>query len=389
MKKKTAIKTAMFIVLAAGGFLAAAFTFDFFAGEPVAPGIVTAGEATKVLEPEGTTEAEVRNIREWYEAVGTIRPRTEVEIEAQVMAQVIEVKVKPGDRVEKGGLLLVLDDRQPNSKLDQAKESLKSAISNKNQARQSVASAEAAFAQAEADYRRFQTYYESQAATERQLEQARSAFLQAEAGLKMAKEALNGADAGIEQARQVVGESEIALGYTRLLSPESGEVLKRLAEPGDLALPGKTLLVLQTTGGLRLECHVREGLIGHVSIGDSLPVEIMALDERIDSTVEEIVPYADPQTRTFMVKAALENKPGLFPGMFGKLLIPVREHSAVLVPLKAIRKVGQLEMVAVKTKDGWQSRYIKTGKAIDEKVEVLSGLSGNETIALGSSNNDR
>ncbi len=382
MKKKTAIQIAMLVVLGIGSFLAAAFTFDFFAGEPIAPGFVTAGEETKPADPERTTKAEIRNIQEWYEAVGTIRPRTEAKIEAQVMAQVTDVKVKPGDRVGKGDLLVVLDNRQLNSKLDQAGEALKSAISSKNQARQSVASAEAAFAQAEADYRRFKTYYESEAATKRQLEQARSAFLQAEAGLKLAKEALTGANSGIEQTRQVVKEAEIAVGYTQIKAPESGEVLKRLADPGDLALPGKLLLVLQTADGLRLEAHVREGLIRQISMGDILPAEIMALGKRIDSEVEEIVPYADPQTRTFLIKAAVSNQPGLFPGMFGKLLVPVREHSAVLVPRDAIRKVGQLEMVEVKFENGWKRCFIKTGKNIEEKVEVLSGLSGNETVAL-------
>ncbi len=380
MKKQTLIKTILFIVLIACGLLAAAFTFNFFAGESVPPGRVEAKDTA--APPAETTQAEVRQVKEWYEAVGTVRPRTEASIEAQVMAQVMDVKVNPGDPVQKDQLLVVLDSRQFDSRLDQAREGLKSAEAAKKQAGQSVAAARAAFSQAQADYRRITTYYESQAATEQQLEAARSAYLQAEAGLKRAREGMAGSDAQIEQAMEVVREAEIALGYTTLKAPEAGEVLKKLVEPGDLALPGKPLLILQTSGNLRLEAHVREGLIDRVRVGDKLPMEIRTQDTPIEATVEEIIPYADPQTRTFLVKAAVPARPGLYPGMFGKLLIPVREHPVVLVPERAIRSVGQLELVTVKEPDGWRSRFIKTGKTIDDKVVVMSGLSGDETIGL-------
>jgi RND family efflux transporter MFP subunit len=299
------------------------------------------------------------------------------------MAQVLEVNVSPGESVEKDQVLVVLDSRQFESRLDQARKGLKSAVAGKKQAEQSVAAARAAFSQARADYQRIKTYYESQAATEQQLEAARSAYLQAEAGLRRAREGLSGSDAQIEQAREVVREAEISKDYTTLRAPEAGEVLKRMVEPGDLALPGKPLLILQTTGNLRLEAYVREGLIKSVQVGEKLPMEIRTLEERVEATVEEIIPYADPQTRTFLVKAAVPSRPGIYPGMFGKLLIPVREHPVVLIPETAVRKVGQLELVTVKVPDGWQSRFIKTGRTIDDKVVVLSGLSGDETIGVG------
>jgi multidrug efflux pump subunit AcrA (membrane-fusion protein) len=56
------------------------------------------------------------------------------------------------------------------------------------------------------------------------------------------------------------------------------------------------------------------------------------------------------------------------------------EIQAILIPQNAVRRVGQLELVSVKTEDGWQRRYIKTGKVYGDQVEVLSGLSGHETL---------
>jgi multidrug efflux pump subunit AcrA (membrane-fusion protein) len=92
------------------------------------------------------------------------------------------------------------------------------------------------------------------------------------------------------------------------------------------------------------------------------------------------VPYADPVSRTFLVKAGLPVVEGLFPGMFGKLRIPVGEREIVRIPAKAVRRVGQLELVYVKHADTWFSRFIKTGQPSGELIEVLSGLDGQEEI---------
>jgi multidrug efflux pump subunit AcrA (membrane-fusion protein) len=103
--------------------------------------------------------------------------------------------------------------------------------------------------------------------------------------------------------------------------------------------------------------------------------------------VEEIVPMADPLTRTFLVKAALPETPGLYPGMFGRLFIPMGTRQAVVAPRAAVRRVGQLEMVTVMD-DGVSRAYaVKTGQALEGGyVEILSGLSGSETLLVTNGN---
>jgi HlyD family secretion protein len=366
-----------------GAFVAAGFfaVLLLSCNEKIEPGF-TEGAVGRDSVPTETIQAAVETVTEWYEAVGTVRPRTETRIEAQVTAQVMDVRISPGAKVKKGEVLLTLDNRQFLSRLDQAKQGLKSAVAGKEQARQAVIAARAGFAQAESSYNRTKTYFESQAATSNDLENAESAYLQAKAGLSKAKEALSGAEARIRQAEEVVKETEIALGYTAIRAPEAGEVLKRLVEPGDMALPGKLLMVLQTSGFLRLEAYVREGLIKLVTPGSHLSVKIETLGKTTEAEVEEIVPYADPQTRTFLVKAALPHMAGIYPGMYGKLLIPVRDQPTVLIPQKAVHHVGQLELVKVKVDTGWQTRFVKTGRTIGNQVEILSGLSGSETLGL-------
>ena len=354
--------------------------------EKIEPGAFTPKEKAD-FRPAQTAVAEVREAEQWYEAVGTVRPKTETRIEARITGQVLDVRVSPGDQVAKGTLLVSLDSRQMTSRLDQARQALKTAQAAREQARHALEGAQAAFKQAEANYRRIKGYYDSQAATAQELEAAESGFRQAEAGVKRAEEGLTASEAGIMQARAVVKESSIFLEYSKIVAPEEGVVLKRFVEPGDLALPGKPLIALRTTGALRLEAYVREGLIGRVKPGTVLTAAIDTLGETVPATVEEIVPYADPDSRTFLVKAAIPPVEGLYPGMFGKLQVPVDRQRIVTIPKEAVRRVGQLELVHVQSGDGWQVRHVKTGVQLDEAVEILSGLDGTETIGWGVTDN--
>ena len=333
-----------------------------------------------VIDVKHTDTARIEKAAQLYDAVGTIRPRTETNIESQVPAQILKVLVTPGSRVKRGDTLFVLDNRQFSARLGSAKEGLKAARAAREQANQGLIAAKAGFVQAEAEYTRVKKYYETEAATRQQLEQAKAAFITAQASVRQAKEALIAADAGIRQAGESINEAGITQGYTMIKAPDSGQVLRRMAEPGDMAMPGKPLAVMRTSGALRIEAYVREGLIEKVKPGMDLDVEIKTLGTKARARVNEVVPYADPRTRTFLVKAQLPALDGVYPGMYGKLMIPVVETDVITVPAKAVKTVGQIQMVLVKEKDRWKSRYIKTGLTRGDRVEVLSGLSGNETV---------
>jgi len=381
-ESKKVLRTVSFV----GGVLGLGFLMlymaGFFASDKIDPDEVRSrGEES--LKSGQTVQASIETITEFYEAVGTVRPQTETSIEAQVTGRILEILVRPGDRVSKGKLLIVLDSRESQARLDQARQGMMSAMARREQAKQAVTAAEAVYAQAESEFERVKVYFDSEAATSQDLEKAESVYLQARAGVQRAQDGLRGAEAGVKQAKNIVEGAEVALDYTRITAPEDGEVAKRLAEPGDLAWPGKPLVVLQTREALRLEALIREGLIHHVQPGTSLQVVVGAINKTLTGEVEEVVPSADPMTRTFLVKVGLPEYKELFPGMFGRLLVPIEERRVIVVPETAIMRVGQLEMVAVKTEMGWQRIYVKTGKKLmGDKVEILSGLTGNELLAL-------
>ncbi|MDD3313198.1 efflux RND transporter periplasmic adaptor subunit [Pseudodesulfovibrio sp.] len=336
-------------------------------------------------QPRTTVAAERAALPRVFDAVGTVKARTDSRVEAQVTGRVLKVMVRPGDKVKAGDELVILDSRASTAQLERSRQAMASAHSQIGQARDALAAAQAAFDKAESTYRRMKQLYDQKVVTAEEVEKAEAAHLQARAALGQAREGVSAAQSRGREAGKVVQEAEIGLDYTTIRAQEDGEVAQRLADPGDLAIPGKALLSLQTSGSLRLEAMVRESLIGRVKIGQVLPVVIEALEggAPIDGTVDEIEPLADPVTRSFLVKARLPERPGLYPGMFGRLLIPLGEREGVLAPEAAVTRVGQLETVRVKTGDGWQTVYVRTGAAHGDNVEILSGLSGGETLGVG------
>ena len=138
---------------------------------------------------------------------------------------------------------------------------------------------------------------------------------------------------------------------------------------------------------MRLEAFVREGLISRIRPGLEMPVEISAINRMVTGIVEEIVPSADPKTRSFLVKVGLPFVQDIYPGMFGRLLVEAGTKEAIFIPADAIIKVGQLEAVMVKVKDSWEKYYVKTGKKSNGMVEILSGLDGGEIIGMSGDEN--
>lgn len=378
---KRFIKLGILLLVGVGVVLVIVYAGGFMGEEKIRPDQVVTEDTLKET-PVVTGQAGVETITDEYEAVGTVRPRTETTIESQVTGRVLDIRVNAGDMVQEGDLLITLDARELIARNERAVEGLKSAQARQGQAGQVISAAEAEFVRAKADYERFRELYSTMAATIQQKQQAEAAYLQARANLEQSRQGLIEAKALVRQAGKQVEEAEVALSYTELAALGPAQVVKRLAEPGDTAWPGKPLLVLQAGEALRMEALVREGLIDKVRPGTQVKVVIDSLDKTLKGKVEELVPSADPKTRTFLVKIIIDQVEGLMPGMFGRLLVPVGRREVVVAPAQSIRRVGQLETVTIEDNGKWREIFVRTGRVIGDKIEVLSGLGGSETLAL-------
>jgi multidrug efflux pump subunit AcrA (membrane-fusion protein) len=117
-------------------------------------------------------------------------------------------------------------------------------------------------------------------------------------------------------------------------------------------------------------------------IGATCRVRIDALKRDLDGTLLEIVPSSDPASRTVTARVTLPSLPTLFPGLFGRLLIPVGERLRLTVPDAAILRVGQLAMVDLVVGGALQRRSVQLGAGDAGETEILSGLASGDRVSL-------
>jgi RND family efflux transporter MFP subunit len=304
-----------------------------------------------------TAKAVAQTMPSVTEVVGAVQPEQIATITCRVVANIVEMRVRAGQRVSKGDTLVVLDDRDLRHRVEQARDALRSA--------------EAALEQARSDYKRDKPLFEQQVITPYEFEHTQTNLKTAEANLHRLQEA--------------VREAEVNLSYAVIHSPFSGVVVDKLAEIGDLAAPGKPLLKMYEQGRLWLEANVPEEFLGRIRLNQMLAFRIDATGQEMQGRVVEIVPSSDPSTRTVAVRVSLSQTRDVVPGMFGRLLLPLKAEEVVLVPASALIRAGQLTMVDVVRDGRLQRRTVQLGRAIGSQYEVLSGLAAGETVVVRNS----
>ncbi len=312
-------------------------------------GVVPSADNGRVFTVEVVTETLIE------QAAGTVRAKIETVISPLITAAISSIAVRSGDRLKQGEVVARLDSRELKARVAQA--------------HQAVVAARAAQARVEKDYQRMQRIYKADP----------GAVSRAE--LDRIQAAQSTAQAQVLRAQHQEDEAKTALSYSTLIAPISGRVVERYADPGDTALQGEPLVRMYDPQTLRLEASVRESVASKLVKGQHLLVQIDALDEQFSAVVDEIVPSADPGSRSFLVKVSLKDSAGLYPGMFGRLMIPIGQIEKMFIPQNAVTRVGQLDFVIVKTRQGSVRRYVRLGaQAGNGRVEVVSGLEAGDQI---------
>lgn len=333
--------------------------------------------------PSRVATAERGEAAVFEEVVGTVRSRRRVVVTSQVPARVTAVLPEVAGMVKAGDRIVSLDDRELAAGVGGAREALAAAEAARRQAEQARNQGAARLTLAQSRHDRVQGFVSRNAATAEQMESAESDLVQAKAAVADGDAAIAAAEARIAQARQVVSGAEVALGHATIAAPLDGVVVERLVEPGDVAWPGRPLLVLIDPEALRFDAVVREGLISRVRPGAEVQIEVASAGVTVPGKVADIVPSADPRTRTFEVRVTIAPAKGVLQGMFGRLRLPVARREVVRVPATAVTRVGQLETVLVRDDERWVRRLVSTGGGLEGgAVEVLAGLSGGETVGL-------
>jgi RND family efflux transporter MFP subunit len=312
--------------------------------------------------------AKTTNIPEWLEAVGTVRGTQTSQISSQVTGNIVEIRVHEGDRVQQGQVLAILDDAQFRSATDQA-------LAASSASEKELSAADSELELAGTTLKRYQQLYEKKSVSPQEFDEVKARYQSAEARRDKARAGQAQANAGLTQART-------SLGYTRLRSPFAGVVTEKKADAGTLASPGASIFTVEDTRSYRLEASVDESELHFVHIGQSAQVTIDALGNvQFSSKIVQIVPAADPASRSFLVKVQLPAEAHLRSGLFGRARFARGERPALLIPRTSLIERGQLQGVYVLDANQIAGlRYVTLGRSAGEQIEVLSGLQDGERL---------
>ena len=338
------------------------------------------------------------SIADYYQATGTVKAKTTTQVSANVLGRITALRVNAGDSVQKGEVLVEIDNRDAQANLQKAEAGLKEAQASLIEIDNSVTAASAAVRTADANRRlaevtfgRYKELYQRKSVSGQEYDDALSKLSVATSELDRAKANVqtiisrkSQVNARIEQAKAEIANSKVYAGYARIASPVSGVIVKKFAETGAMASPGVPILSIEDNSQYRLEVGVEESRSGSVRIGNRVSVRIDAIGGgEIYGTVSEILPSADASSRSFTVKIDLPANASLRSGQYGLASFPTGQKDAIAVPDTAIVERGQLIGVFVVGPEGVaQFRIVTIGKRAEGQSEILSGLSEGDEIVI-------
>lgn len=331
-----------------------------------------AGTAAVATVVKGTTTETVTSvlIPETIEVVGTVRARTSAVVSARIPGTINVLRVREGERVKKGQVLLQLDaqENQANAAaayagIDEAQRGLDEMLSRKKLA--------------DTTFERYQKLFNEQAISRHEFDVKQSER-------DLAQQGVARAEARLRQAREGSRAATAVSDYTRIVAPISGIITSKQADLGATVFPTQPLMTIEDEGSYQLELAVPESLAATVKAGAPVQVSLDSVGNPFTAQIMELVPAADPGSRTFTAKINLSQK-GLKSGLFGRGLISLGSSvNALLVSRKAIVERGSLTSLWIVDKDAIaRMRLVKTGKIKGDKIEILSGLSNGERVLVG------
>jgi membrane fusion protein, multidrug efflux system len=296
-----------------------------------------------------------------YVAEAVVEAVRQSAIAPQIPARVVEFKVRAGDAVKAGQVLVRLD---PRAAVDQVTAS-----------QAQVAAAQAQLDAARRDYERNQRLFNKQYISQAAMDQAEAQFKAAQAQTK----------ATIAQAGVATTQSS----FTTLVAPYAGVVAGVTAELGDMATPGMPLLTLYDPTELRAVATVPESYVAQFAAGRPVKIELAggaAGPRVVEATGIVVLPTSDAATHTRAVRLALpRTAQGVAPGTFARASFPLTASGPgrLTIPAATVVRRPEFNAVYVVNADGRpQLRQVRLGRETPAGVEVLAGLQAGEKIAV-------
>ena len=298
------------------------------------------GMAVQVVAVEARREP----IVETLSLVGSLLANEMVEVKSEIEGLIVALPFNEGQRVEKGDLLVQLDDSELSAAL---------------------AEAESNFKLTQITFERNKELYGGKLVSQQEYDQSQAAF---------------------NVMRATVERRKSELKHTRIFASFAGIVGGRQVSPGQVISKNTTITWVVDLDRLKAEFSVPERFLGHLRLGQMIEMAVAAFpSEKFVGEVYFIAPQVDPNMRTALIRAYVKNEEQkLKPGMFANLDLALRvKEDAVLVPEPALMPIGDRVIVLVVDKEqNAQLRPVKVGMRTAGMVEIVSGINSGELVIV-------
>lgn len=348
IRKAIALTLSLVVMAGIFAYMAGVFTPDLPQKKAVAAPIPS----------EGYVEVSLITMPQKRVFSGTVQAHQSAALSARINARVADVLVDAGDSVKAGDILIRLENEDLSARVIQQQQALASAQARVNDAR---------------------------------LNDERVSKLVARGLLPVAerdatKMRLETANADLAGRRASLSEAEVTRGYSVITAPFDGVIRSRDVDQGDIATVGGNLVSIYNPNMLRLEAAVSESVLSYVQASETVDVVLDASGGSRKAQALEIEPAADAASRSFTVKFGFEDKTDLYPGMFGRVAIPLTPMQVLAVPESAVVSLGQLRYVNIKQDESkpLERRIVRLGEHFvlndTHWVVISSGLNEGEWI---------
>lgn len=376
-----------------------------------------------------TAQAVTKPIPTYFEATGNLASDAQTDVAPAVAGKVLEVNFDVGSYVTKGSVMVRLDPRDAQIRLEQAeaqvvqqRRAVDTAIAALRQAQirlglkdgqsfnietfSQVKSVNANLTLAEKELARTQRLFDTGDVSRSILDQRRAtrdALLgqldEARSNAAVAVRAINSAEAQVAAARSAIATAQTqveqarkAVTDTAIYAPISGYVSERTADPGEYLspqAPNTKIGTIVRTSSLRMRIDVPEASIGKVAVGQGISLQTSAYPDRnFAGTVARILPNVNVTARTLTVEAEVENGEGLLkPGQFATVRITQsKPEPAVMVPATAVKAEGDINKVYVVKDGAVREILVQTGLLENGLIQIKAGVAEGDVVATGNLN---
>ena len=278
-------------------------------------------------------------------ASGKIVPRSLVRVSSEVSGRIDAVFVDINDVVAAGQPLARIDAPSIRSGVDQAGAELRQAYAGSAQTRSAIATTETRLQEQRATFARRRALYDRGFLSRADLEAGQAELDARRAALSGARAQAAGDEARIAASRARLNEAKDEAGRTTVVSPVSGTVLARRAEPGQTvvsAFQAEDLFeIAEDLGAMRLEVIVDETEIARLREGQPVTFSVDALpDQSFRGTLDKILkaPVEQDGITGYKVLVDIQNTNGQFYSGMSVLarFLPEMAKDSLWVPMVAL-----------------------------------------------------